>query len=167
MNFFIRQFSSFPNQCCLLSLCVIKNFSVYLSSSIGWYVTSIDSVFNICSAYFSNYMEPVWHRWGPMCIHASVLYLWTFQFIPLPGWRWLLCRTERSDGAFPCKSHVCCRFVYGQCENGVPSSVSIAADFGLDSPWSNPGGDEIFCLSRPALGPTRPPVKWVLDLSWG
>jgi len=36
----------------------------------------------------------------------------------LSGWRQLHCRTEGSDGAFPCKSFVCCRFVYGQCENG-------------------------------------------------
>jgi len=31
----------------------------------------------------------------------------------------------------------------------------------------NPCGDEIFCLSRPALGPTQPPVHWVRGLSWG
>ena len=42
--------------------------------------------------------------------------------------------------------------------SGPGSSVSIATDYGLDSPGSNPGGDEIFRPSRPALGPTQPPV---------
>ena len=50
---------------------------------------------------------------------------------------------------------------------GPDSSVSIATDHGLDGPGSNPGGDEIFRLSRPALGPTQPPVKWVPCLSRG
>ena len=47
------------------------------------------------------------------------------------------------------------------------SSVGIATDYGLDGPGSNPGGDEIFRPSRPALGPAQPPVQWVPGLSWG
>jgi len=42
---------------------------------------------------------------------------------------------------------------------GPGSSVDIVTDYGLDGPGSNSGGDEIFHLSRPALGPTQPPVK--------
>ena len=47
------------------------------------------------------------------------------------------------------------------------SSVGIATDYGLGGPGSNPGGDEIFRLSRPALRPTQPPVKCVPGLSPG
>jgi len=50
---------------------------------------------------------------------------------------------------------------------GPGSSVVIATDYGLGGPGSNPGGDEIFRLSRPALGPAQPPVKWVPGLSRG
>ena len=46
------------------------------------------------------------------------------------------------------------------------SSVGIATEYGLEGPGSNPGGNEIFCPSRPALGPTQPPVQWIPGLSW-
>jgi len=45
-------------------------------------------------------------------------------------------------------------------ECGPGSSVGIATDYGLDGPGSNPGGDEIFRPSRPALGPIQPPVQY-------
>ena len=50
---------------------------------------------------------------------------------------------------------------------GPGSSVSMATDYGLDGPGSNPGGDEIFRPSGPALGPKEPPVQWVPGLSRG
>ena len=50
---------------------------------------------------------------------------------------------------------------------GPGSSVGIEIDYGLDVSRSNPGGDEIFRPSRPALGPVQPPVKWVPGVSRG
>ena len=50
---------------------------------------------------------------------------------------------------------------------GPGSSVGLATDYGLDGPGSNPSGDEIFRLSRPAQGPTQPPVQWIPALSRG
>ena len=52
-------------------------------------------------------------------------------------------------------------------EVGSGSSVGIATDYGLDVSGLNPGGNEIFRTSRPALGRTQPPVKRVPGLSRG
>ena len=52
-------------------------------------------------------------------------------------------------------------------KSGPGSSAGIATDYGLDGPGSNPGGDEIFRPSRPALGPNQPPVNWIPGLSRG
>ena len=45
------------------------------------------------------------------------------------------------------------------------SSVGIATDYGLDGLESNPGRDEIFRPSSPAVGSTQPPIQWVPGLS--
>ena len=50
---------------------------------------------------------------------------------------------------------------------GPGSSDDIATGYGPDGPGSNPGRDEIFHPSRPALETTYPPVKWVQSLSRG
>ena len=57
--------------------------------------------------------------------------------------------------------------VSAQYLNKMGISVRIATDYGLEGPESNPGGNEVFRLSRPTLGPAEPPVKWVPVLSLG
>ena len=48
---------------------------------------------------------------------------------------------------------------------GSGSSVGVVTDYGLDGPGSIPSGGEVFRPSRPALGRTQLPAKWVPGLS--
>ena len=59
-------------------------------------------------------------------------------------------------------------FIYRERESGgLGSSVGMVTDYRPEGPGSSPVGDEIFRPSRPTLGPTQPPVKWVPCLSRG
>jgi hypothetical protein len=50
----------------------------------------------------------------------------------------------------------------------LDSSVGITTGYGLDGPGiESRWGRDISHTSRPVLGPTQPPVQWVLGLSRG
>ena len=54
------------------------------------------------------------------------------------------------------------------CDRGRDSAVGIATRYGLDGPGiESQWGRDFPHPSRPALGPTQPPVQWVPGLSRG
>ena len=62
------------------------------------------------------------------------------------------------------------RMYISQCNQRVDqdSSVGIVTLYGLNDPGiESRRGRDFPRLSKPALGPTQPPIQWVLGLSWG
>ena len=55
-------------------------------------------------------------------------------------------------------------FGYTLLDSGSGSSVGIATDYGLNGPGiESRWGRDLTHTSRPALGPTQPPVQWVFQ----
>jgi len=95
-------------------------------------------------------------------------YFFLYSLVPFPFLSFCVssCTSIRLFSPF-----LCCFLFPLHCSyipmGGPGSSVGIATDYELDGPGSSPGGDENFRPSRPALGPTQPPVQWVLGISRG
>jgi hypothetical protein len=71
--------------------------------------------------------------------------------------------------SFEILTAVCCFLTpYSLVGSGPGSSVGIATDYGLDGPGiESRCGCDFSHTSRPAPGPTQPPVQWVPGLSRG
>jgi hypothetical protein len=74
--------------------------------------------------------------------------------------------STRCTGGTPFQHH--CPENYRELFMGLDSSVSIATRYGLNGPRIEfRCGTRYSIFSRPALGPTQPPVQWVPGISWG
>jgi hypothetical protein len=63
---------------------------------------------------------------------------------------------------------LCILCLVSNCTRGRDSSVSIATGYWLDGPGiESRWGRDFSYTSRPALGPTQPPVQWVSGFSRG
>ena len=74
-------------------------------------------------------------------------------------------RKSRNKKLMRASVHVISIFASGEPGRSVGIATELRA--GTFRGSNSGGGRDFSHLSRPALGPTQPPVQWVSGLSWG
>jgi len=143
-------------------------FHVLLSHTNGLYGRYFST--EVCNTFFSSVLCPALHIFLPW-LHRNTNVRWSCNFRISTLYNFLhfiasTCKTPVSSLLKNSRSWYIYIYIYICVCGGVGSSVSLATDYRLDGPGSNPGENEIFRPSRPTLAPTQPPLQWVPGLSW-